>query len=350
MENRLPGLIFFRTFAARPASATTLPLPSHPPDALCPNPIFSALSCMQLQTPVDLPLRAPRLSPGTPVLLLGSCFAAHIGERLSAVLNTDASASDRCSANPFGVLYNPRSICQALHLLAAPHEEMLQRISESLFQGRDGIWHSWLFSTLFSGSTREEAFQRMVQSANAARCLTASASPIIILTFGTDHHYALAKHPDMVVANCHKELPDTFIEKTDDAGSLQTLLATTLTHLHDRCPSVSFILTVSPYRYRKYGFHASMLGKARLLLMCEKAMSTWPDATYYFPAYEIMNDELRDYRFYRPDMLHPSEQAVEYIAERFEGWCFTTEMKAIAEERRRAMRRMAHRSIVLSHT
>lgn len=301
---------------------------------------------MLLQTPVELPPRGPQLSPQSGVLLLGSCFAAHIGERLAVALNGEAPDSLRCVSNPFGVLYNPRSICQALRLLAMPLAEMQQHLEASLFRGRDGLWHSWLFSTLFSATTREETLLRTMQSATSARALLSSPDLCIILTFGTDHHYALAARHGYIVANCHKEHPDTFVEQTDAVATLQRLLVASLQKMAAQFPSARFILTVSPYRYRKYGFHTSMVGKARLILMCEAAVAALPQCVNYFPAYEILNDELRDYRFYQPDMLHPSAQAVEYIAARFEEWCFLPALTALAAERRRAMRRAMHREML----
>ena len=301
---------------------------------------------MLLQTPVELPPRGPQLSPQSSVLLLGSCFAAHIGERLSAALNAEAPAPLRCASNPFGVLYNPRSICQALRLLMMPQAEMQQHIEASLFRGRDGGWHSWLFSTLFSATSREETLLRTMQSATSARSLLSNPDLCIILTFGTDHHYALAARHGCIVANCHKEHPDTFIEQTDAVAALQALLVATLQEMAEHFPHARFILTVSPYRYRKYGFHTSMVGKARLLLMCEAAQAALPQCVSYFPAYEILNDELRDYRFYQPDMLHPSAQAVDYIAARFEEWCFLPALTALAAERRKAMRSAKHREIL----
>lgn len=303
---------------------------------------------MLFRTPVDLPSPSPTISAETPVVLLGSCFAVHIGERLTVGLG-----AGHCCANPCGVLYNPRSIFGALRLLLATDAERQQRLGASLFKGRDGLWHSWLFSTHFSHPTASGALQLMAESVAKARQLLLPAAgtaagrpPVLVLTFGTDHHYRLADGTgETVVANCHKEPAARFEERTDSVETLTALFEQTFAELSASVPDVQVVLTVSPYRYRKYGFHQSQLSKARLLLLCDAACKAHPESVHYFPAYEILNDELRDYRFYDADMLHPSPQAVEYIAARFEEWCFDAALVPAAEERRRAYRRAQHRPI-----
>lgn len=310
-------------------------------------------SSMLFRTPVELPAQSPALSADTSVVLLGSCFAIHMGERLTIDLGTT-----RCCANPFGVLYNPRSIFGALKLLLAPAEDAENCLRDALFEGRDGLWHSWLFSTHFSHNTAEGALQRMRGSVENARRLllgngnrTCEKPPMLILTFGTDHHYRLTDSDGLrVVANCHKELPARFSEHTDDMNALTALFEDVFDSLQERIPGLQTVLTVSPYRYKKYGFHPSQLSKARLLLLCDAACKTHPEHVHYFPAYEILNDELRDYRFYDADMLHPSPQAVDYIAARFEEWCFDNALLPLAEERRKAHKRAQHRRISPAET
>lgn len=282
---------------------------------------------MDFRTIVPLPAAAPTVTPTSRALVLGSCFAEHIGSRLRYALGTDAEGHERCCANPFGVLYNPASIAQALRLLYGDETESRRIVERSIFEGRDALWHSWLYSTHFSGSSRSECLDRCLASLAEARRVAESAD-LIIITFGTSRHYRLAE-PTMagcldtrVVANCHKEPASTFAEcdmTTEEIIAEFTLL---IDQLRTRRPGLDLIFTVSPYRYRKYGYHESQLAKARLLLAVERLQAT-SSLNHYFPAYEILLDELRDYRFYAPDMLHPSEQAIEYIWERFTEWCFT---------------------------
>ena len=269
---------------------------------------------MDFRTIVPLPATGPTVTPTSRALVLGSCFAEHIGNRLCQALGTDDEGKDRCSANPFGVLYNPASIAQALRLLYAEEDESQRVVERSIFEGRDGMWHSWLYSTHFSGETREECLTRCLASLTEARRVADSAD-LLIITFGTSRHYRLTD--GTVVANCHKELPSTFTEHEMTTAEIAEMWLPLIENLRKRTPTLQIVFTVSPYRYRKYGYHESQLAKARLLLAVERI------AEHYFPAYEILLDELRDYRFYAPDMLHPSEQAIEYIWQRFTEWCFT---------------------------
>ena len=305
------------------------------------------------RTPVELPDSHPILSASTRVVLLGSCFAIHMGDRLSVDLG-----NGQCCVNPFGVLYNPRSIFGALLLLMAEEEEMDRCLQDALFEGRDGLWHSWLFSTQFSHPTAEGALRLMRKSVAQARGMLfghgegeCKEPAMLVLTFGTDHHYRLNEgEGGRVVANCHKESAARFREIDDEVGTLEAEFEHMFGELLRHSPSIKLVLTVSPYRYRKYGFHESQLSKARLLLLCNAACKAHPQSVHYFPAYEILNDELRDYRFYDADMLHPSAQAVTYIAERFEAWCYDDSLRALAEARRKAYKREQHRQISASKT
>ena len=357
---------------------------------------------MKFMTPVALPPRPEHLlTDDSRILLLGSCFAEEVGNRLATSLPAGQTV-----VNPFGVLYNPASLATALRLLRISPEERLQVLEESLFLGRDGLWHSWLFNSKFSAAERAECLERCTASLSA--CLTdadARNNPgtaphgpvcahareplfdILVLTMGPDHCYrlrqtsdtastpdetsAMATSPDCetqnivpnaskaamasrVVANCHKEPAACFEEVLTDG---RELVAELQTWLHEGLVR-DVVVTVSPYRYAKYGFHASQLSKARLLLLAEQLCqlpasasnsgpTRTPDAAvHYFPAYEILLDELRDYRFYAPDMLHPSPQAADYIFERFEEWAFSPELTLSAAERRKEARRQAHRPLV----
>lgn len=136
---------------------------------------------------------------------------------------------------------------------------------------------------------------------------------IVIVTLGTTHVY---ERDGRVVANCQKLPASLFTERELTTDEVVETLASVLERLRSRNPRLRAVLTVSPYRYAKYGFHGSQLSKARLLMAVDELTRRLPYSTY-FPAYEIVLDELRDYRFYDADMLHPNQQAVDYIWERF---------------------------------
>lgn len=299
---------------------------------------------MEFRTIVTLPSVGPNITADTRALVLGSCFAEHVGDRLRTALGPE-----QCCVNPFGVLYNPMSIAQALRMLL--DESAQQHLDDYIFLGRDGIYHSWLHSTHYSAHTHDACRQQCAEAMAEARRALLSAD-LLIVTFGTSHSYLLndetTNEPtDFVVANCHKELATRFTERDFTVDEIISTWHALLSDLQRLRPNLQMIFTVSPYRYRKYGFHASQLAKARLLLATDALTSSSPEdsqsvSSTYFPAYEILLDELRDYRFYRPDMLHPSEQAVDYIWERFRAWTFSPEMQQLYIQRIKHQKALNH--------
>ena len=270
---------------------------------------------MEFRTKVDLPLKKITLTPRNRVLLLGSCFSDEIGRRLAAEMD------EACVLiNPFGTLYNPTSILQALRTLQT------NRLPEGhLFKGRDGRWRSWIFGGKWAADTPAECEAKTRQALQQAVAFWQQADTVFI-TFGTNHVYHL-KADGRSVANCHKELSSAFEERLLSVEDVVEAWQTFFRALPSATPR-RFVFTLSPYRYIKYGLHADKLSKATLLLaidrLCSPTNNDAPPAApcFYFPSYEIVNDELRDYRFYAPDMQHPSEQTADYIWERLKEWSF----------------------------
>lgn len=285
---------------------------------------------MILQTPVNIERADISLDNTSKIMLTGSCFSEHVGEHLLHELN-----QGMVDVNPFGVLYNPISIAQALRLLMA--EDGRAKLAEHVFLGQDNLWHSWLHTTHFSGKTKEECITKILYRYNQAKKFLKGAT-LLCITFGTTRCY---NHQGMVVANCHKEPQQRFIELEPTMEELIMLWREVICELKQFNPNISICLTVSPFRYRKYGFHESQVQKAKLLLLTDALK----EECMYFPAYEIMMDELRDYRFYANDMLHPSELAVEIIFERFKEWIFTKQLKELATLNQKAWRRSQHRPL-----
>ena len=288
---------------------------------------------MPLLTPVELPKCAPRFVPSTRTLLLGSCFAAHIGKRLQG-------AGLRTVVNPFGVLYNPESIALALDALLEGQVK-----DDWFFEGRDGLWHSWLHATEFSALDKATCRERVGERFSEAREMLKQAD-VLCFTFGTNRVY---EHDGRVVGNCHKEPAAQFTERLLTIAEIVARWQPLLERLQALNPKAEIIFTVSPYRYAKYGFVDSQRAKATLLLAVEELVSHSLKTSkqtaliHYFPAYEILLDELRDYRFYAEDMLHPSEQAVTYIWQRFTSWAFMPEAQKFTQEWERTERDLAHR-------
>ena len=283
---------------------------------------------MPLMTPVELPERRLQITPQTRLVLLGSCFATHIGARLRG-------AGLRTEVNPFGVLYNPESIALAVAALLDGD------VKENwFFYGRDNLWHSWLHSTEFSAPDKDTCLKRVEERFTAAREMLLRAD-VVCFTFGTNRVY---EHEGRVVGNCHKQPAAEFKERALSVGEIVARWHTLLKRLHEANSKLQVIFTVSPYRYAKYGMVENQRAKATLLLAVEQLVTGNPNA-HYFPAYEILLDELRDYRFYAEDMLHPSEQAVTYIWQRFSSWAFTPEAVKFSQEWERTERDLAHRPL-----
>jgi hypothetical protein len=279
-------------------------------------------------TPVVLPKQAPRIVPSTRFLLVGSCFATHIGGQLQR-------SGLQVEVNPFGVVYNPESIALAL-------EAMLdERLPDAcFFEGRDNLWHSWLHASEFSAPDEATCRKRVGERFTEA-CGKLRQADVICFTFGTNRVY---EHAGRVVGNCHKEPASQFVERSLTIQEIVGRWRTLLDRIRTVNPTAEIIFTVSPYRYAKYGMVENQRAKATLLLAIEE-LTREMERVHYFPAYEILLDELRDYRFYASDMLHPSEVAVNYIWQRFTSWAFTPEALKFAQEWERTERDLAHRPL-----
>ena len=221
---------------------------------------------MEFRTIVDVEKPGFEIGACEEMLFVGSCFADHIGKRFQ-------EEKFRATVNPYGVMYNPASILHTIQRL-----DNLQSVKTAFF------------------------------------------------TLGTNHIYRL-KETGEIVDNCQKRPQSLFTEEELTVDECADYLQRAIDILRQHNPDVRVVLTVSPIRYRKYGYHGSQLSKATLLLATRQVAGA-----SYFPAYEIVNDELRDYRFYAEDMLHPSSQAVEYIWQRFSEVYLSAEAKEFLRE------------------
>ena len=237
---------------------------------------------MEFRTIVDIAKPEFSIEPCEELLFVGSCFADSIGERFR-------EEGFPVTVNPYGTMYNPASV---LHTIEK-----------------------------YEGKPRT-AF----------------------ITLGTNHVYRL-KETGEIVDNCEKRPQALFQEEKLSVDTCADYLRQAIAVLRKRRPDVRVVMTVSPIRYRKYGYHESQVSKATLLLAIEKVLPSDGIAGHctYFPAYEIVMDELRDYRFYAADMLHPSAQAVEYIWERLVESYFSPEAKAFLDEWRPLKQALGHK-------
>ncbi len=266
---------------------------------------------MEFFTPIDIPKAKFHLSHKDPILLLGSCFAENMGQ----LLETNKFCPD---INPFGTLYNPVSICESLKLLL--HAKPFR--SDQLFEYK-GIYHSFNHHSRFSAASSEQCLsginERLQKSAQQLLSTTR-----LIITWGSAYVYQL-KENGAIVSNCHKLPEKLFIRKQLSPEEIVAEWKNLLFAIWEQNPGLKVILTVSPIRHWKDGAHANQVSKSILLLASEKLEQLFPEQIEYFPSYEIMLDELRDYRFYAEDMIHPSSSAINYIWERFADHYFTKE-------------------------
>ena len=283
---------------------------------------------MNFQTYVDTGNCPLAIEHSDQLMMLGSCFAEEVGERLQqSMLNV--------CINPFGTLYNPASIASALHRLidGTPYE------AASLTH-HAGMWHSMdhhsRFSSVDAGKALAAINASLKQGSEALR-----QARHLIVTFGTAYVFS---HDGKVVANCHKMPAAEFERKRMDIDEITSQWLPLIDELRALNPNLQLTFTVSPVRHLADGAHGNQTSKATLLLAVDRIVAA-REACHYFPSYEIVLDQLRDYRFFAADMAHPSTIAVDYVAERFMESCLTPQAQAAATRCRKVYARLLHRQL-----
>ena len=283
---------------------------------------------MNFRMPVELPENVTEIRHSERIMLFGSCFAENIGNLLR-------ENKFRCDVNPFGVLYNPLSIVCALNQIL----EKKEYTEEDLFFS-DGYWHSWMHHSDFSASSSEECLARINSRLRKASDELLEAD-WLVMTWGTAHVY-VHQETGKVVGNCHKQPDKTFRRLRQNAEAFVEECLGVLKKCRSVNPKLKVLITVSPIRHAKDGMHGNQLSKSVLLLAADELCRRCPDC-HYFPSYEIMMDELRDYRFYADDMVHPSKLAVEYIWDCFSKTYFSAETLSVLQEWREIKKGIEHK-------
>ena len=278
---------------------------------------------MELMTKVNIDPAKERITGNNKILMIGSCFADEIGALLKA------SAFDIVT-NPFGTLYNPVSVIQSIERLASgrkfaendiintglhtthPAITMEKESSRNpSMNDAPGRYCSFFHHSSFAENTPEKFLASANHHLHQASSFFQEADTIII-TLGTAWVFRHTAR-NLIVSNCHKIQPGEFTREFLNVSEITALLH----HFIIKYPGKKFIFTVSPIRHLKDGAHGNQISKSTLILAVNELLQKHPEQTSYFPAYEILLDELRDYRFYTEDMVHPTAQAVQYIFERF---------------------------------
>lgn len=302
---------------------------------------------IEIHTRVGIPPLPFPVDYATGIVSLGSCFSDEIGTLL-------CDSGFHIERNPFGTLYNPASVASGLRRIMYDVEIVPGDLVE-----HEGLWHSWHHHGSFSRPTAEECLEACNSRIHQAHQALKEAS-VLLLTFGSAWTYSLADGG--IVANCHKLPQSMFVRRRMSVDDIVDLWRPLLDELHVCFPSLNVVLTVSPIRHIGDGAHGNQLSKSTLLLAVDelvdrelpptprkrkgvKVAAPAKGVTVYFPAYEIVLDELRDYRFYDADMAHPSPLAVEVVWDRFQKATMSPAVRDQAHFNRKQHKREQHVSL-----
>lgn len=248
---------------------------------------------------------AQRFNYKQPMLLTGSCFADNIGDLLG-------EHQFNVLAQPNGVIYNPISIAQQLKQIGEGRE-----YNEKDLVFYNELYHTWSHHSSFNSTGQKEILGNINASLNKAHAFIHQPETIVYVTFGSAFVYELKNIPGFITANCHKHPQQNFNKRLLMVSEIVDIWQGVISSL----PHVQFVFTVSPVRHTKDGLFENNVSKGILLQAVYELCNHQPQA-YYFPAYEIVVDELRDYRFYDTDLIHPTQQAVEYVWQQLVNTCF----------------------------
>jgi hypothetical protein len=284
---------------------------------------------MQFFTSINIKPLQPYITYRDNILLIGSCFTEHIGNYLTDV-------KFNVLQNPNGILFDPLSVCYSL----VSYIQNKQYTENDLFYLNES-WHSWQHHSRFSNPEKKECLRIINVSQNEAHTFLKKTEWLII-TLGSSFAYKISpgainefkKGERNEVANCHKAPAQTFIKHLCTIEEIVTALDVTLYQLFHFNPHLKIIFTISPVRHLRDGVVENNRSKARLIEAVHHLVNKF-DKLYYFPAYELVIDVLRDYRFYDIDLAHPNYAATQFVMEKFSEFCFDKETQELIKEIRK---------------
>lgn len=285
---------------------------------------------MKLRTELSFSKAAFDINYQTPMLGIGSCFVENMGQKL-------VEKQLPFHQNPFGIVYNPLSIAAQLDILTTE-----KRFVESDLVEINGLFHSWLHHGFYSDDSIFSTLNNINSAIDDARLFLKNTKRLF-LTFGSATVYALNTTGE-TVANCHKAPPQYFNKKRLSTTEIVAAFLPILEKLSTQIVDLQVIITVSPVRHLRDGLVENNLSKATLLLAAEELAQKYSNVSY-FPAYELLIDDLRDYRFFERDMMHPTAQAVDYIWQFFSETYFSEETKTVIREVEKIKAMQAHRPL-----
>lgn len=284
---------------------------------------------MKFRTEIIIPKSDFHISHQQNLFSLGSCFSDHIGNKLK-------ENKFRIMSNPFGVLYNPFSVSKAIERL----------YQNKIFTAQELVYHNQLFQSFmhhgsFSSPSKKECLDQINDKFKQAARLI-QHTDIFLITFGTAYVFRL-KQSGEIVANCHKFPADTFIRQRISVTDIVDEWSKVIEHALISNPQIKFIFTVSPIRHWKDGAHENQISKSILHLAIDQLITQFSNNCFYFPAFEIVLDELRDYRFFDNDMMHPAPIAVDYVWKKFGETYFNVQTNDIIHEWQKINRSLNHK-------
>jgi hypothetical protein len=257
---------------------------------------------MELRTKVNIEPSAEKITYNDGVMFIGSCFASSIGSRMEI-------GHLPVMINPAGTVFNPVSVSNTIDTIISGKEFTMEDLSF-----HNGTWFSFYHYTDFSSDDPEKVLDKINRRSKLAFNFLKNAG-FLFITFGTARIYRL-KETGMIVSNCHKMPSAKFSTELLQVSDIVTLMHRQIDRLYALFPRLKIIFTISPVRHWKDGAHGNQVSKSTLFLAVEELLKH-SASLKYFPAYELLMDDLRDYRFYNDDMLHPSDTAINYIWEEF---------------------------------
>ncbi|MBP5681926.1 MAG: GSCFA domain-containing protein [Bacteroidales bacterium] len=286
---------------------------------------------MELFTKVDMPKTNISIDYTSKLMFIGSCFAENIGKFF-------VDAKFDCVVNPTGIIYNPLSISRMISNLI---DNKTYNEDDFFFDGNHYL--SYDFHSSFAYKTLDESLTNVNACILKGRNFLKDAD-IVFITLGTAYVYFLADNPSQPVCNCHKQKPETFVRRLVSVDEVVEALSDIVSKLSSLNSSLKIVFTVSPIRHLKDGAHGNRLSKSTLHLGIEQVLRKF-DCCEYFPSYEILEDELRDYRFYAEDLVHPSPVAEKIIWERLRDTYINKVCQAQISRVERFMQAVHHRII-----
>lgn len=284
---------------------------------------------MQFRTQIPISESDNLIDYKSTIISLGSCFAVNIAEKFNFFKFQNI-------VNPFGILFHPITIHTIVRRAV---EEDFFAESELFFHNER--WHCFDAHSDLSSVNKEELLQNLNQNLSHLKSQIRTASHFLI-TYGTAWVYK-EKTSRKIVANCHKVPQAQFEKELLSATQIEAAISDTISLLHKVNPNLNVVLTVSPVRHLKDGFIENQQSKANLIIGVHQAIHHQPPTISYFPSYEIMMDELRDYRFYAQDMIHPNQTAIDYIWERFAETSISTAIMPLMNEVESVQKALAHK-------